>query len=1336
MTGLYETGGGELLIGRMEPCQIVCRDCQEMSGQHVVIRNSSTNKRANANSSDKYELIMEGKNGGYVNKCFIRRGDIIDIQFGDEISICDVYIIWMEDYIAVKSDKSLDISLPVYHYRELDITAYLKPDFFSKAPRPQYALDDNVIELEPPPEKHVDENQPIFMTIGPAFTMAFPMLLGFLVSRMAAKSSGVMSSAFMYTGLITAISSAAIGAAWGVMNLKNRQANVVRQENKRRTAYTEYVLESERRIRERNNKNVSTLRMKYPDISDFFPDEYNKYILWNRSPNDSDYLCVRLGIGNIYRELDLSIPKDRFSLVEDELRNLPKRLKQKYSVLKDVPIIIDLAAQKCSGIVCESRKARDDIFLELIISLGATIHPAELKFVFIFDKEEISNEAIMAVRFIPHLSHISKALIALNTAMAAEIISDLNQILEDDLDFRAIIFTDCYEKIINRISNSDRIMFVSVSESFEGLPSDCKLIIQKNHSFSGTIKLTYENAIRTAIHFDKVSVESASKYSRVLQSIPIESKKDKYSMPDKVSFYELFNKVLDAEDIKEFWDKNTTTHEILAPVGIGDDGEILYLNLHEKGIGPHGLVAGMTGSGKSEILQTIILSLTVRYSPQDIGFFLIDYKGGGMADLFEGIPHVLGSISNLSGQMIYRAMASVKSENERRQRIFAKYGVNNISEYQKCFKSGLIDNPMPHIFIIIDEFAELKREEPEFMKELISVARVGRSLGVHLILATQKPSGVVDDNIQSNSRFRICLKLQDKSDSMEMLHKPDAAFISNPGRAILQVGNDEVYMSFQGAYTMSKNNNIKHIEQVYITDELNRRIEPAIDFTKDEMEGEPQLKMVVSRIKELAKTYKCKSNTPLWLEPLADNIFYDKDCLDSKNKFDICIGVYDAPSHQTQEKLWTNIINTGHHIVLGTLQSGKSTLLSTISFALVNIAARDFIHLYFIDFSHGMLSPYKEAFCTGGYISEENENDIEKLLILIGGIVNERKEQLKGGNFRQYLEGSKGSGRRLAAIFLIVDGFGAFRERTEGRYDKDIEYILKNGESLGIYVIASANSISSQEMPRRFKELFKVCIPLQLKDKYEYKEALNVQTESVIIPEATPGRGVFNHTNAGVVEFQTYQTVKTENDFERQAAIAEVIRKINESAVIEHLNLKGGTAYIKRVPTIPRNLDMKAFASELKRRDIDADIHMGLIPIGFFERSGEVLSLPYERNFIVVITGRSGSGRTNLLNVIEYMAGELVTSKENNPEALVFENGMKVYVYDDKYPLDKQAEIKANAGNDPYVIHLGGAMDRQVFADYSYVPYSKQIQVIQSGKGVVRKTSRALAYGDVIFPKI
>ena len=255
------------------------------------------------------------------------------------------------------------------------------------------------------------------------------------------------------------------------------------------------------------------------------------------------------------------------------------------------------------------------------------------------------------------------------------------------------------------------------------------------------------------------------------------------------------------------WKENDPTVTLETEIGVDASGNPFKLDLHEKFHGPHGLVAGMTGSGKSEFIMTYILSLAVNYHPYEVAFILIDYKGGGMAKAFENLPHTAGIITNLDGAEVNRSLISINSELKRRQAVFAQVSkqvnVSNIdiNKYQKLYRDGVVSEPMQHLFIISDEFAELKQQQPEFMKELISAARIGRSLGVHLILATQKPAGVVDDQIWSNSRFRICLKVQEKADSMDMLKRPDAAWLTKTGRFYLQVGYNEIFEMGQSAWS-------------------------------------------------------------------------------------------------------------------------------------------------------------------------------------------------------------------------------------------------------------------------------------------------------------------------------------------------------------------------------------------------------------------------------------------------------------------------------------------------------------------------------------------------------
>lgn len=226
-------------------------------------------------------------------------------------------------------------------------------------------------------------------------------------------------------------------------------------------------------------------------------------------------------------------------------------------------------------------------------------------------------------------------------------------------------------------------------------------------------------------------------------------------------------------NLEKRWKESNTCGAIKAPLGISADGLVeLDISGTDSADGPHGLVAGMTGSGKSETIVSYLLALTTLYSPIDLSLVIIDFKGGAMCNKFKGIPHLVGSVTDLADKEIERSLKTLDAEIKHRKQLLqdasnavASHDIDNINKYTRFFKAGNVKEPMPHMLIVVDEFAELKAEYPESLKRLVSVARTGRSIGIHLILATQKPAGQISDQIWSNSKFRICLKVQTEQDS-------------------------------------------------------------------------------------------------------------------------------------------------------------------------------------------------------------------------------------------------------------------------------------------------------------------------------------------------------------------------------------------------------------------------------------------------------------------------------------------------------------------------------------------------------------------------------------------
>lgn len=428
-------------------------------------------------------------------------------------------------------------------------------------------------------------------------------------------------------------------------------------------------------------------------------------------------------------------------------------------------------------------------------------------------------------------------------------------------------------------------------------------------------------------------------FSRQLSNFKVRENASNAAIPDMLTFLDMY-KTSRGEDLDMYhkWLENRTYESMRSLIGQKAGEQPVYLDIHEKYHGHHGLVAGTTGSGKSETLQTYILSLVLNYHPHEVAFILIDYKGGGMAQSFIGLPHLAGVITNLGGNQTTRALLSINAEIKRRQRTFNEYKIKHIDAYIELYRNGEAEEPMPHLLIIADEFAELKKEQPDFVRALVSAARVGRSLGINLILATQKPSGVVDDEIWSNTRFRICLRVADKQDSNEMLKRTDAAYITGTGRGFLQVGNDEIFDEFQSGWSGAP-----YTPEVPFNDDSKAKAviigltgKPEAVKKKKKKKGDnvkkfTQLDAMVQYAANLAEENHIKPLRQIWLPPLP-GLFYldDLELTWDEKQIKLPVGLADDPQNQRQFPVYLDFIRDGHLLICGSAGSGKTSLVQTI----------------------------------------------------------------------------------------------------------------------------------------------------------------------------------------------------------------------------------------------------------------------------------------------------------------------------------------------------------------------------------------------------------------------
>jgi len=783
-------------------------------------------------------LEDQSANGTFVNDIRVSINQIL--EFGDRINIWGLRMVYLGNILAIDSLAEVKIDLSVLHRIEIgseewestrlamEMGTRREKVYYHRSPRNMEALDTEKIEIEAPPAPGEEEEMPLLMLIGPALTMMVPMMLGTGIAIIGSKMSGEVSGTYMYSGLITAACSGIFGAVWAVANVRYAKKKTRQEETRRFDAYSEYLMKCAETVKEKYTQSIRILKERYHAI-DSLLNQSGAVLegLWGRNRTHEDFLYHRLGVGDIPFQVEIEVPKEKFTLINDTLADKPKYIKESYKTLHEVPVGVNLEENSLIGVVGgQGKTGAYQVVYSLIAQLITQNCYTDVKLAFMAeDEKRDGKDAWSFTEWLPHVWSQSKKnrYVALEPSEVSDVSYDLMQVLRQRAEEAAgpesrhlqfspyyILFVEDESLLEGELihkyiySKDQKLGFTTVlmAERCADLPNACECIIQNDEEYKGIFNVKSGRNSGLTVQFDDMNAEALARIAKMLTNIEVNEVEIGGEIPSAITFFEMYGvTTLQELNVLERWKKNRTYDNMRALIGIKSGGQPCYLDLHEKYHGPHGLVAGTTGSGKSETLQTYMLSLALNFSPDDIGFFIIDYKGGGMGNLFSGLPHVLGQISNLSGNQIHRAMVSIKSENLRRQRVFNENGVNNINAYTRLYKNGEAKLPVPHLFIIIDEFAELKREEPDFMRELISVAQVGRSLGVHLILATQKPSGIVDDNIWSNSKFRLCLRVQDRQDSMDMLHKPDAAYLTQAGRGYLQVGNDELYEQFQSGWS-------------------------------------------------------------------------------------------------------------------------------------------------------------------------------------------------------------------------------------------------------------------------------------------------------------------------------------------------------------------------------------------------------------------------------------------------------------------------------------------------------------------------------------------------------
>jgi DNA segregation ATPase FtsK/SpoIIIE, S-DNA-T family len=1226
---------GKITIGRNDECDIKYYS-PFTSSLHAEILISGN------------KLILQdynSSNGTFVNgKRVTNQG----LHPGDVVYILGLKLIIGKNYIAINNPNNLvsfNDSIFIEYEKpkpiaineedeDEDLDDELKnPNVFFRSPRFKRDIERKELKLDAPPSLGNMEQTPLMLMLGPSITMGMASLFtGIITVSNTLNNNGKLMNAM--PTLVMSVSMLLGMILWPILTRRYEGKKKLEQEKLRQEKYRAYLEDIRKEIAAEREHQRKILHENIVPLDDCIERIQNrKRNLWERTHLQNDFIKIRLGLGTLPLALDLKYPEKRFSLEDDELKVELERLVEEPRDLEQVPISLSLTEDWVTGMIGN----RDDVIKlvkSLIFQLTALHSYDEVKLVFLYNDKE--QEVWNFVKWLPHVwdNQRSVRFIATDANEVREISAFLEreilarEQIQNDEDLKEVtpyylIFAldknlAAKAEMINLVlkhKSNHGFSVVHLYDELRQLPKECSLVVQHDGSDAKIYDKDDISGNYISFQSDHYANIDEEDLVKRLANIQLDSALSKFTLPTMLTFLDMFE-VGKIEHLNALtrWKENDPTRTLQTPIGVDTTGEKFHLDLHEKFHGPHGLIAGMTGSGKSEVIMTYILSLAVNYHPHEVAFILIDYKGGGMANAFTELPHLAGTITNLDGTAVKRSLISIQSELKRRQSIFGeaskKLNVSNIDiyKYQKLFREGQVSQPLQHLFIISDEFAELKTQQPEFMEQLVSAARIGRSLGVHLILATQKPSGVVDDQIWSNSKFRICLKVQEKADSMDVIKRPDAAELSVTGRFFVQVGYNELFELGQSAwggapYYPSERVEKKQDDSVVIIDQQGRPLKE-VKPSRQMMIKSPakQIDEINKYLAGIAKEENIRVR-PLWLDPIPQCIYLkelrEKYPMSQKDRFEInpVIGEMDDPSNQRQLVLTFPLSKEGNAVIYGSAASGKSTFLRTLIYSLLEDHSAEELNLYLLDFGSETLRAFAKAPHVGDVLLSHETEKINNLFKLLYQEVEQRKKQFSdyGGDYYSY---RKATNARLANIVVVINNISAFTEMFEDR-EEALSYLTREGLKYGIYFILTAANTGAvrYRLLQNFKQLF----VLQLNDPTDYTSVLgNVDG---VYPSKLKGRGILK-TDL-VYEFQT---ALISQDLDN---IFDYIRRYCDDLA------QNSAIFAKRVPILPEKVDTEFLINEIKNSSA------GRVPVGVEKNSLQVSYYEYERSYINLVLSQN-----------------------------------------------------------------------------------------------------------------
>ncbi|MEP7191358.1 MAG: FtsK/SpoIIIE domain-containing protein [Actinomycetota bacterium] len=876
-------------------------------------------------------------------------------------------------------------------------------------------------------------------------------------------------------------------------------------------------------------------------------------LMWTIRPEHTEFLTVRLGLGSAISRLKVRMPSGNETLPEFWSRL--EDLSELASVVEGVPIVGDLRQAGAIGIAGPADAARP-VALGVVLQLAALHSPAELVMVALASPRSRSEWEWLD--WLPHTGSAHSPLIgehlADNPGTGARLLERLEALIEARLSVRdganasmgpldpgaarvngaaslpavVVIVEDDAPLSRSRLTQlAERgpeasVHVLWVAGTVSSIPAACRtfLLVDPQGSTAGEVRM---GELRFPVTCDPLTVEQALRLARAMTPVvdvgaPIDDDSD---LPRAVSYAALAGVALLDEPgtVVERWREtgSLTVRDGSVPVRRKSDATLhalvghagsAPLSLDLRTQGPHALVGGTTGAGKSEFLQSWVLGIATKHSPDRVTFLFVDYKGGAaFADCVD-LPHTVGLVTDLSTHLVRRALTSLRAELRHREQLLNRKKAKDLVSLER---TGDPETP-PSLIIIVDEFAALATEVPEFVDGIVDVAQRGRSLGLHLILATQRPAGVIKDNLRANTNLRVALRMADEDDSTDILGVPLAAHVdpSLPGRGAVKTGPGRV-TSFQtgyaGGWTSVEPEPVRiDVAEMDFGDGARWEM-PALQAGPVGDPGPNDIARMVGTIRRAAREVQVPAPRRPWLPELATT--YDFSRLPNPRSDSVLVlGVMDEPSTQSQPTFSYEPDRDGNMAIYGSGGSGKSATLRALAVAAAVTPRGGPVQVYGLDFGSNGLQPICDLPHVGAIVDGDDEERVGRLIRMIRDIVDERAGRyaaVRAGSISEYRE--RADSPQEARLLLLVDGIAAFREAYEfspSQLFGIFSQIAADGRPLGVHVIITGDRPNA--VPMSVASTIQRRLVLRLASEDDYL-LLNV-AKDVLDNASPPGRGM------------------------------------------------------------------------------------------------------------------------------------------------------------------------------------------------------------------------------------